>query len=547
MKKITTATLLMVFAVGTIFLGMTPAVFAKENTAQFEKEWTAFYKDIFDQNFYSEGVNQLDLGRWWRKIFRKKIPSANINAFDEVPDSNFFTNRHARARLSAEALEKGYHEEEGADLSQPLTVIAAEQQGIHYGFIVEDAKKDRYFLKFDSQGHLELNTGAEVIASRFYYALGYNVPQYNILFFKPDQIKVSEDAITYDNTGFVKKLTQPILEKYLLAIPQLPGGTYRASASKLFKAQEAGDVSFWSRKKEDPQEVVHHRDRRDFRGLRVFSAWLNNENIRESNALYMKTNENGQVAFKPYLFGFATALGAAMGGDKPPMLGYEYLADYGEAFKSFLALGFREKPWQKKWREASEKNNPLSSVGYFSSEHFDPARYKTLLPYEAFRLVTSADGFWAAKNVMAFSDEDIRTMVKAGQYSDSAAADSVTQTLIERRDKIGRYWFLQANPLDGFAFSDGKLSFKDLAIDYKFIPKERTMYHVEVVSSGKNPRRIAELKISEPILSIQPEWFQNDKDINLIIRVARPFAKELGFSVSISLNTVGIQGIRHQD
>lgn len=547
MKKTTFAAFLIIFSVGIIFSRAIPAVLAKENTAQFEKEWTALYKDIFDQNFYSEGVNQLDLGRWWRKIAHKKIPAANINIFDEVPDSNFFTNRHARVRLSETELEKGYHENEGTELGQPLTVIAAEQKGVNYGFIVEDAKKDRHLLKFDSQGHLEMNTGAEVIASRFYHALGYNVPQYVILFFKSDQIKASETAITYNNTGFVKKLDQKILEEYLLTIPQTAEGVYRASASKLLKGQAAGDVSFWSRKKKDPQDIVNHRDRREIRALGIFSAWLNNDDVRESSTLYMKVDENGQVVFTPYLFGFMNALGSSAEGAKPPMLGHEYLVDYGEAFKSFLALGFREKPWQKRWREAGEKVNPLPAVGYFSSEHFDPSKHKTFLPYEAFRLVTRADGFWAAKNIMAFSDEDIRAMVKAGQYSDPATADYIAKTLIERRQKIAQYWFAQANPLDKFKMTGNHLSFQDLAIEHGFVSKEGTAYYVDVVSAEAKSKKISTLKTTESVISILPEWLSGSGNIRCLIRTERSSSRELSPSVAITLDASGIRSIRHAD
>jgi hypothetical protein len=39
---------------------------------------------------------------------------------------------------------------------------------------------------------------------------------------------------------------------------------------------------------------------------------------------------------------------------------------------------------------------------------------------------------------MNFSDEDIRTVVKAGQYTRPEDTDLIAKTLIERRDMIGR-------------------------------------------------------------------------------------------------------------
>jgi hypothetical protein len=107
-------------------------------------------------------------------------------------------------------------------------------------------------------------------------------------------------------------------------------------------------------------------------------------------------------------------------------------------------------------------------VGYFTNEFFDPAGYKTEFPYEAFRVVTRSDGFWEAKLLMSFSDEDIRAVVKAGEYGDSKDAETIAKTLIERRDIIARYWLARANPLHDFSFSGGRLTFKDLAIEHGF-------------------------------------------------------------------------------
>ena len=48
------------------------------------------------------------------------------------------------------------------------------------------------------------------------------------------------------------------------------------------------------------------------------------------------------------------------------------------------------------------------------------------------------DNFWAARRVMAFTDDMIRALVETGQYSDPAAEKLLADVLIKRRDKIGR-------------------------------------------------------------------------------------------------------------
>lgn len=542
-KRARQALALAIFGLG--MLGLAGAAAAGE-TVKFKESESSFFSDLFDQNLYNEGMNQLDLGRWKRKLFRKKIPSKNINVFDEVPDSGFFTNRHGRERLSLEALEKGYQETSGPDLSKPLEVVAAEQRGIYPRFWVKDAKGDEYLLEFDPQGNIELVTGAEIIASRFYYALGYTVPQFTILSIRFDQFQVAPGATTWEETGFKKALSPKRFEEYLMVLPQNGGGRYRASACKIMKGNYHGIFSFESRRKDDPADPVNHRDRREIRALGIFASWLNHYDLRESDTLDMSVEENGQTTMKHYLADFNGALGSTQEGPKGPMLGYEYLIDYGETSKSILALGLREKPWQKKWRLAGEKIQGTPAVGYFTNELFDPARYKTQFPYEAFRLVTNADGFWASKLLMSFSDEDIRVLVKAGQYSDAKDATTIAKTLIERRDRIARYWFFRVNPLDGFSLAGGKLSFKDLAVEYGFAPKEGSLYLVDILAQGKK-KPAAQIETKEPVLNIQPAWIPAGGEAKILIRVKRPADKKASPAVTILLNAEGIQGIHHED
>lgn len=542
-KQVLPGLALVVFGMGLVVLS--GKAMAGE-AAKFKESESSFYSDLFDQNVYNEGVNQLDFGRWGRKLSGKALPSKDVNVFDEVPDSAFFTNRQGRTKLSSEALEKGYQENSGPDLSRSLQVISAEQRGIYPRFWVRDARGDQYLLEFDPQGNLELVTGAEIIASRFYYALGYTVPQFTLLSIKPDQLQVAPDATTWEDTGFKKSLSQKRFEEYLMVLPQDKDGLYRASACKIMKGKRYGIFSFDSRRKDDPSDLVNHRDRREIRALGIFASWLNHDDLRESDTLDISAEENGQAVLKHFLTDFNGALGSTKEGPKEPMLGYEYAIDYGETVKSILALGLREKPWQKKWRLAGEKVQGSPAVGYFSNELFDPARYKTQFPYEAFRVVTRADGFWAAKLLMSFSDEDIRAMVKAGQYSDTKDAETIAKTLIERRDIIARYWLSRSNPLDRFSFDGGKLSFKDLAVESGFASQEGNVYRIEVMNAGKNEKP-AEFQTKELVFKVRPEWISAKGEAKVLLRVGRASEKELSPAVTILLSAAGIQGIHHED
>jgi hypothetical protein len=78
-----------------------------------------------------------------------------------------------------------------------------------------------------------------------------------------------------------------------------------------------------------------------------------------------------------------------------------------------------------------------------------------------------ADAFWAAKQVAAFTDDEIRAIVETGKLSDQRAADWIADCLIKRRDKIAQAWFSKMLALDRFRVADGRLAFDDLTASYE--------------------------------------------------------------------------------
>ena len=82
----------------------------------------------------------------------------------------------------------------------------------------------------------------------------------------------------------------------------------------------------------------------------------------------------------------------------------------------------------------------------------------------ALRHARADDEFWAARRVMAFTDEMIAAAVRTGAYSDPRAAAYLTEVLIARRDAIGRAYLPAITPLAEFAFDPATgLSFVNVA------------------------------------------------------------------------------------
>ena len=146
--------------------------------------------------------------------------------------------------------------------------------------------------------------------------------------------------------------------------------------------------------------------------------------------------------------------------------------------------------------------------------------------------------------MMTFSDEDVRSLVKAGDLSNPKDQDYLAATLIERRNLIARYWFDRAAALDDFDFKDRTLSFKDLAVEYGFSQKAGTLYHVDV--SSRRGKKVASFHSEQPSIALQ-NWLDPYQDLNLRIRTSRGAGAALSPCVLVQLNSRGISGIAHED
>jgi len=174
---------------------------------------------------------------------------------------------------------------------------------------------------------------------------------------------------------------------------------------------------------------------------------------------------------------FGNTLGANGASIHYPIYGQAYLVDPRYMMISGLSLGMYVRPWDE---IDAQDYIPHPSVGYFRSETFRPGQWVSVHPIPAFENMTLRDAFWGAKQVMSFSDEDIIAIVKSGQLSNKNAEEYLTQTLIERRDMIGDYWFRKINPIDKFMAErhadQVTLAFTDLGTEKGIFNSNSTRY-----------------------------------------------------------------------
>ncbi|MBI4358490.1 MAG: hypothetical protein HY584_04250 [Candidatus Omnitrophica bacterium] len=450
-----------------------------------KKRETSFYREFFDRILYEPFAHLLRFDQLADDVTREKHEALDINPFDEVPDSGFFVNRHGKEHLSRGSLEKGPSQGAGPDPSGSWRVLKGKTEGVTAGFLIEDEKGDRYLLKFDPKDNPEMTTSAEIIAHKFFYAFGYHVAEYYLVRFDPKILTPDAKATYYNEDGFKKPLTQEALEELLEKVPKLKGGLVRASASKILRNHK-GYMDFEGHRSSDPDDLILHEDRRSLRALRVFGSWLNHYDLREGNTLDVIELEDGKPILKHYLIDFGSTLGSASSHPKVPAAGYEHIVDWFEVGKTAPTLKVVEKPWEKKW-DSLNREIPYPELGYFDNAEFDPREWKTQLPYEVFRRLTRGDAFWAAKIIMSFSDEDVRSIVETAEFSDPENTKILSEILNARRDIIGRYWFSRATPLDQirlFKIDEVtyQIRFADLSVQHGFAKQEESQYRAKVMA-----------------------------------------------------------------
>jgi hypothetical protein len=363
----------------------------------------------------------------------------NINTIDEVPDSTWFTNRIGMKPMTAEELTRGPNSGAGPDSSH-WSVLRDKSSGVHPGFTAKDAKGETWFLEFDPPAFAEGATGADEIATKVFWALGYNQVETYLTTFDPAHADIDPKATARRPNGARTPYTHDDLNVVLEGAARRPDGTYRIVAGRLIPGKILGNFLYAGTRPDDPNDLVPHEHRRELRALRLFGAWANLTDLKAANTLDSLVAENGRTVVKHYLQDVGSTFG--MPNDVHEWnLSWEYFYEGHSTKRRFLTFGFDLSPWQTVHYDESP------AVGKFEGEVFDPRNWRPQTPTTAYIEMRDDDAFWAAQRIAAFTDDLIRAAVHTGEYSDPAAEKLIGDVLIERRDKITSIYLTAINPI----------------------------------------------------------------------------------------------------
>ena len=462
---------------------------------------TSLAEEIIDKTFSYPLGQLLDAPHMVRRLIGRPYEALNVDAFDEVPNSSWFTHRNARVPMSAAAVGDGAGGA-GPDTAGTWRVIAFKSAGVTPGMTIVDARGDRYVIKFDPPGYEGLASGAEVVASRLLHAAGYNVPENHITWVDPERLRSGVEAVHEQGTPDKRRplrqagLTESLLADLVRRVTPHGEHRVRALASRFLDGRILGPFPYVGTRADDANDRYPHEHRRELRGLYVLASWINHADMKEENTLDVYDPERRVVVH--YLIDFGASLGSNSTHPSNPRRGQANSFDLGDAFVRLATFGLYVFDYE---RAPSTVAHP--AVGYLGNELFDPGAWKPMYPAPPFDRCTPRDAFWGARLVTSFTDAQIEAAVDAARYPPPAAR-ALRDFLRERRDRIGRYWFARTNPLDGFGLVDDTLTFTDLAVARGYASATGAVYTVEVrTASGES---LFAGIVDEPRLALSPDW-----------------------------------------
>jgi hypothetical protein len=389
----------------------------------------------------------------------RNVRARSINTIDEVADSSWFTNRILTRPVPVAEAVRGPLTDDGP-APGTWSITRSKQAGFAPGFTMKDAKGTTWFVSFDAHGHPEAATGAIVVANKIFWTLGYWQVENHLIDIRPDQLLIADAATMMPPSGIVRRFRPSDLADVLRRAHRSDDGTYRAVAARAVPGRPIGGFRYHGTRPDDPNDLVPHEHRRELRALKVFGAWTNLVDMKAGNTLDAVVTENGRSVVRHYLQDVGSTFGTGANGPREYDEGWESLYDGDLTAKRLVRMGFFFRPWQ------TVRYSEYPAIGRFEGAEFDPSTWRPRVPTAALRHARPDDTFWAARRVMAFSDDLIRAIVKTGRYSDPKAEQYLADVLIERRDKIGTTYLTAVNPIVNVALDgSGRLVFENAAVN----------------------------------------------------------------------------------
>ena len=217
-----------------------------------------------------------------------------------MPDSSWFANRIGSRRITTDEIARGPIAGDPPDSSH-WVLLGKKTAGVHPGFRARDARGDTWFIQLDPSTNPEGATAGVTIATKFFWALGYDQVESFLTTFDPKRASIDAKARVRRPSGAETPFTWDDLHAILERAARNQDGTYRIVAGRAIPGKIIGNFLFARTRPDDPNDLVPHEHRRELRALRVFGAWTNLTDLKAGNTLDTIVAENGRSVVKHYL------------------------------------------------------------------------------------------------------------------------------------------------------------------------------------------------------------------------------------------------------
>ncbi len=384
--------------------------------------------------------------------FERGTEAVNVNAVDEVPASSWFENR--AAQVSPEQIAWGACD--AGPPPAPWRVVRRKVGGTRAGFVIRAGDDRLYFLRTDEVLR-ERATASDAIATRLFWAAGYNTPCNHVAFFRPEDLVLAPEAEGEDAP------TEEDLATVIRRAVRAPDGSLRAGLSRAIDGA-IGGWQFWGLRGDDRNDVVPHEHRRDVRGMVVLSAWLNHIDSRSENNLdaWIETGA-GRGYVRHYVLDASDSFGVVWHGSylMAQRFGLSHYLDTQHFFEDLLSLGMIDRGY---YVDDLDRGLATQWLGYYDIERFDPEGWRNGYPNPAFSRATERDRAWMARVIAHLDREDVAAAIETGRFSRAIASGELERIVMGRRDKILERYLTRVSPLSEPVAAAGRLCLRDLAI-----------------------------------------------------------------------------------
>ena len=355
-----------------------------------------------------------------------------MNTLGEVPDSAWYTESAAcRSRRWCAAPETSH----APAMDKPWSVLSGKNEGITPGLVFRDSAGRRYFLKFDPKSNPEMASAADVIGSKFFYALGYNVPENYIVYFTRGstggrseiEVPQSDGPRPADEAGGHRRCAAEG--------PARHGGAGTAAWPACTSPATSSDPSATTAlARTIPTTSSSTRCGATCAGLYVFAAWLNHTDTKSINSLDSIVEENGDALHQALPDRLRRDSRQRQLRGQEPARGARRICTtssprHGSSF-----------PWGCTFPDGcAPTTRTFREIGHLEYETFDPETLAEQLSQPGIRPAHARRHLLGRQE----GDVDFATRRSAPWWRrdstrDAQAVDWTARCLIERRNRIGR-------------------------------------------------------------------------------------------------------------